>query len=54
MLCYVIIKPLTYIFNSSLSKRVFPVKMKLGKILPIYKKGKQNDVTNYKPISVLT
>ena len=48
-----VIKPLTYIFNLSLSSGVFPDNMKLAEIIPLYKKGAKNEVTNYRPISLL-
>lgn len=36
--------PLTHIFNISLSTGVFPNKMKLAKIIPVYKKGEVKKV----------
>ena len=47
------IKPLTYIFNLSLSSGIFPDNMKLAEIIPLYKKGTKDEVTNYRPISLL-
>jgi hypothetical protein len=48
-----IIKPLTFIFNLSLSTGTFPNLMKIAKVHPIFKKGRKLDVSNYKPISIL-
>ena len=48
-----VVSPLTYIFNLSLSNGVFPTNMKLAEIIPLYKKGAKNEVTNYRPISLL-
>ena len=48
-----VIKPLTYILNLSLSRGVFPENMKLAEIIPLYKKGARNEVSNYRPISLL-
>ena len=45
--------PLTYIFNTSIRKSVFPDLMKLAKVCPIDKGGEEQSVTNYKPISLL-
>lgn len=45
--------PLTYIFNTSIRKSVFPDLMKLAKVCPIDKDGGQQSVTNYRLISLL-
>ena len=45
--------PLSYIFNMSLSKGVFPDTMKIAKVTPVYKKGEKDILGNYRPISVL-
>ena len=44
---------LKYIFNISLSKGVFPDKLKIARVTPIFKKGNNTLVTNYRTISVL-
>jgi hypothetical protein len=46
-------KPLAHIFNASLASGVFPEKMKIAKIRPLYKKGGKMEVGNYRPISIL-
>ena len=46
--------PLTHIFNLSLSTGIFPSKMKVAKVIPIFKKGNVDDLGNYRPISLLT
>ena len=45
--------PLCHVFNLSLSKGVFPSKLKLARITPVFKSGDAADVGNYRPISVL-
>ena len=49
-----ILSPLTYIFNKILSPGIFPDRLKFLEVKPLYKKGDNNDVSNYSPISLLT
>ena len=49
----VIVKPLTYICNISLSNGVFPKHMKIAKIIPVFKNGDQTSSNNYRLISLL-
>ena len=49
-----IIQPLLYIINLSLSTGVVPDKLKLAKVIPIYKKGEHSLPQNYRPISLLS
>ena len=46
-------KPLTYIANKSFSQGCFPEQMKIAKVLPLYKNGDRELVTNYRPVSLL-
>ena len=39
--------------NLSLSQGIFPNKLKVAKVVPIFKSGEQSSFTNYRPISVL-
>ena len=48
-----ILPVLHHIFNSSFLNGIFPTRMKIAKIIPIYKKGKHSDANNYRPISLL-
>ena len=50
---HVISKPLFHIFNPSLSTGNIPSKLKIAKVVPIFKKGDHNLITNYRPISIL-
>lgn len=45
--------PLAEIINCSFSAGEFPQALKIAKVIPIYKKGKRDDLTNYRPISIL-
>ena len=50
---YNIIFVLSHIFNLSLKEGIFPDKMKIAKVIPIFKKGPKTRVENYRPISLL-
>ena len=41
------------IFNLSLNTGIFPDRMKVPKVTPIFKKGEKSCISNYRPISVL-
>jgi hypothetical protein len=49
-----IISPLTYICNAILNTGTFPDRFKYAIIKPIFKKGDDQDITNYRPIYLLT
>jgi hypothetical protein len=48
-----IITPLLHIFNRSLATGTVPCKLKIAKVIPIFKAGDPNDPNNYRPISLL-
>jgi len=48
-----IIKPLTHVINSSLICGKFPENLKVARVIPIFKKGNREDVTCYRPVSLL-
>ena len=39
-------------FNICLQVGIFPVVLKTSKIIPIYKSGAKNELSNYRPISI--
>ena len=47
-------KPLTDVINATITKGIFPSNAKLASVKPIYKKGSRLDVSNYRPISVIS
>ncbi|PNF31336.1 hypothetical protein B7P43_G10907, partial [Cryptotermes secundus] len=49
-----IMSPLIYICNRSLATGTFPSRLKYSQIHPVHKKGDASEVSNYRPISVLT
>ncbi len=48
----VILKPITLIINQMLNTGIFPDKLKIAKVVPIYKKEDETLFTNYRPISI--
>ena len=44
------IKPITYLINSSFESGTFPEELKLAKVIPIFKSGDKQDISNYRPI----
>lgn len=45
--------PLSILFNKSLMNRKFPTRWKISYVSPIFKEGDKNDVSNYRPVSIL-
>lgn len=48
-----ILVPLKHICNSSLEQGVFPDDMKIARVIPLFKSGDDQTVSNYRPISLL-
>lgn len=53
-LIHLLVVPLAHIFNQSLNEGIFPDKMKLAKVIPIFKSGSIENVEDYRPISLLS
>jgi hypothetical protein len=47
------VTPITHIINLSLSTGIVPTKMKIAKVIPIFKSGDRSDFSQYRPISIL-
>lgn len=45
--------PLTIVLNKCIQEAIFPSMLKVGKVVPIFKKGDKNKCENYRPISIL-
>ena len=48
-----LIEPLTLIFNQMLITGKFPERLKIAKVLPLYKEDDKKLLNNYRPISLL-
>ena len=48
-----IIKPLTLLINQVFNTGIFPDRLKLAKVIPVFKKGDSKLINNYRPISLL-
>ena len=44
----------THLINTIIETSKYPEKLKLGKVIPIHKKGSKQDPSNYRPISLLS
>ena len=49
----VLIQPIHYIINLSISCGEFPDLFKIAKVIPIFKSGSKSEIINYRPISLL-
>ena len=41
-------------FNLAINKGIYPDNLKVAKVIPIFKKGEQTSVNNFRPISILS
>ena len=46
--------PLAKILNNSIERGIYPEKLKIAKIVPIFKSDDEIDTNDYRPISLLT
>ncbi len=49
----IVAQPLTNITNASLKQAKVPTEWKSARVIPLFKKGKKDDIDNYRPISIL-
>ena len=49
-----ILDPLTYILNLLICDSTIPDNMKISVITPLFKKGKPDDIHNYRPFALLS
>ena len=50
----VLTKPITHFVNLSIQAGVVPLSLKNARVVPLLKKNKRSDVSNYWPVSVLS
>ena len=48
-----LIKPLVHLINSSFVSGIFPDKLKVSKVRPLFKKGDKSKMSNYRPRALL-
>jgi hypothetical protein len=49
-----ILSPLTYLCNLMISTGILPTRLKFAEMKPLHKKGEKSNISNYRPISLLT
>ena len=48
-----VVLPLTHVINQSICTGIFPDSLKIARVVPLFKKGDQHILHNYRPISLL-
>ena len=51
---HILLAPLTLTINQSLTTGIFPSKLKIARVIPLFKKDDEHILDNYRPISLLT
>lgn len=51
---HALLTPLEILFNSSITQGIFPELLKTAVVVPIFKAGSHSEITNYRPISILS
>ena len=54
MINELIAEPLAILFNYSFSMGIVPDQFKIARVIPVFKSGSRNSLTNYRPISLLS
>ena len=49
----IVVKPVTFIINTSLCSGKVPCDWKSARVIPLFKEGKADEMDNYRPISIL-
>lgn len=50
----IICEPLSHIINETFTSGSFPTLLKISKVVPVFKKGDKLNMSNYRPIAVLS
>lgn len=48
------LKPLCHLFNLIIKSCTYPERWKLSRVCPVFKAGDRSDITNYRPIAILS
>ena len=51
-IAHFIVEPLTYLINNSLVQGIYPSKLKIPNVIPLFKKGEPELIINYRAISL--
>ena len=51
---HILKRPLTEMFNISVQQGKYPTKLKISKVVPVFKADDETDPNNYRPISLLS
>ena len=49
-----IVKPLAHICNTALMNGIFPDRMKIARLIPLFKSGDVKEFSNYRPVSIVS